>query len=161
LDQNGDSAIDRSELAEAPGLAYGAKFIDKNSDRKLSPEELEARFAMYRDRQLGLTSKDFRVTYNGRPLVGAEVRFVPEFFLTDVIEPATGTTIADGIVRPSIAGQRMALMRAGYYRVEVNSSKVNLPPSFNESTTIGVEVSPFAGEPADVGTIELRLRDPK
>jgi hypothetical protein len=159
LDKNRDSVVDNSELAKAPGLAYGAKFIDKDRDGKLSREELEARFTMYRDRELGLTSKEFRVTYNGRPLVGAEVRLVPEFFLTDVIEPATGTTIIQGIVNPSIEGQQTPLMRAGYYRVEVTSPNVKLPAQFNTATTLGVEVSPFADEPAASGTIEIPLRD--
>jgi hypothetical protein len=158
LDKNGDSAIDASELTETPGLASGAKFIDKNSDRKRSHEELEARFTMYRDRRLGLTSKEFRVTYNGRPLVGAEVRF-PEFFLTDVIEPATGTTIVQGIVQPSIPGQELALLRVGYYRVEVTSPNVKLPAKFNTATTLGVEVSPFDDEPMAPATIEIKLRD--
>jgi hypothetical protein len=161
LDDNGDSLIDASELQLAPGLANGAKFIDNNSDRKLSREELEARFTMYRDMRLGLTSKAFRVTYNGRPLVGAEVRFVPEFFLTDVIEPASGTTIIQGMVNPSIEGQSTPLMRVGYYRVEVTSPGTRLPASFNSATTVGVEVSPFVGEPADLGTIEIQLRDTK
>jgi hypothetical protein len=159
LDDNRDSLIDDNELTKAPGLAYGSRFIDKNKDRKLSREELEARFTMYRDRQLGLTTKEFRVTYNSRPLVGAEVRFVPEFFLADVIEPASGTAIVQGTVYPSIRDQQTPLMRVGYYRVEVTSPNVTLPQKFNTATTVGVEVSPFPGEPADTGTIEIQLRD--
>jgi hypothetical protein len=159
LDKNSDSAVDNAELAEAPGLAFGAKLIDDDKDGKLSREELEARFAKYRDRELGLTSKEFRVTYNGRPLVGAEVRFVPEFFLSDVIEPATGTTIIQGIVNPSIEGQKTALMRVGYYRVEVTSPNVKLPAKFNTATTVGVEVSPFDDAPTGSSSIEIPLRD--
>lgn len=159
LDKNGDELVDQGELAEAPGLMFGARFIDKDGDGKLSREELVARFTKYRDRRLGLTSTEFRVTLNGRPVVGAEVRLVPEFFLTDAIEPATGTSIVQGIVRPSIAGQPMALMAPGYYRVEVTSPSVKLPAKFNSATTLGVEVSPFANEPAASGTVEIQLRD--
>ena len=90
LDKNGDSVVDKAELVEAPGLAYGARFIDKDADGKLSRDELESRFTRYRERQLGLTSQQFRVTHNGRPLVGAAVRLIPEFFLSDIIEPAEG-----------------------------------------------------------------------
>jgi hypothetical protein len=161
LDRNGDSLVDKSELADAPGLASGARSIDTNGDGSLSREELEARFAKYREWRLGLTSKEFRVTYNGRPLVGAEVRLVPEFFLTDLIEPASGTTIAQGLVRPSIPDQQMALMRVGYYRVEVTSPSVNLPAMFNSATTVGVEVAPFPDDRAASDTIEIQLRDRK
>jgi hypothetical protein len=159
LDKNGNATVDQPELAEAPGLAFGARFIDANKDGKLDREELEARFARYRDSRVGLTPKELRIDYNGQPLVGAEVRVVPEFFLTGVIEPAAGTSTADGVVRPSIADQRTPLLRLGYYRLEVTSSKTKLPAKFNSATTLGVEISPFANEPAASGVIEIRLRD--
>jgi hypothetical protein len=159
LDKNGDSLVDKAELADAPSLAYGARFIDKDADGKLSREELEARFTKYRERQLGLTSQQFRVTHNGRPLVGATVRLNPEFFLSDIIEPAEGTTVVQGMLSPSIPGQQTPLMRAGYYRVEVTSPSATLPAKFNSATTVGVEVSRFPGEPADAGIIEIQLRD--
>ena len=159
LDKNGDASVDKGELGGAPGLAFGARFIDKDGDGKLSREELVARFTLYRDRRVGMTAYELRISHNGRPLVGAEVRLVPEFFLTDILEPATGTTIAQGTVRPSIAGQPTALMRVGYYRVEVNSPTVKLPAKFNSATTVGVELSPFANEPAQMGAVDIQLRD--
>lgn len=161
LDKNGNGFVDKDELGQAPGLAFGARFIDKDGDGKLSREELVARFTRYRDRRLGLISKEFRVTYNGRPLNGAEVRLIPEFFLTETIEPATGTTSAQGLVRPSIADQPLPLMRVGYYRVEVTSPTAKLPTKFNSSSTIGVEVSPFSDAPMTSDTIEIPLRDTK
>lgn len=159
LDKSGDSLIDKTELADAPGLAYGARFIDGDSDGKLSREELESRFTRYRERQLGLTLQQFRVTHNGRPLVGATVRLVPEFFLSETIEAAEGTTVVQGLLSPSIPGQQTPLIRVGYYRVEVTSPNVALPAKFNTATTVGVEVSPFPGEPADAGMVEIQLRD--
>lgn len=161
LDKNGDALVDRAELGEAPGLQFGARFIDRDGDGKLSREELVARFTKYRDRQLGLTSKEFRITHNGRALVGAEVRLMPEFFLTETIEPASGTSFIQGIVRPSIAGQQTALMRVGYYRVEITAPKVKLPAEFNTATTLGVEASPFTDDPMASDTIEIQLRDKK
>jgi hypothetical protein len=102
---------------------------------------------------------EMRITYNGQPLAGADVRLVPEFFLEEVIEPATGTTLGDGVVRPSVPDQRTPLVRIGYYRVEINSGKRLLPPRFNSQTTLGVELSPFANEPVSAGTIEIALRE--
>src|SRR5919106_1598400 len=60
LDTNGDSQIDQGELAAAPGLEFGAKFIDANSDGQLSHEELVKRFQFYVDRRIGLTSKSMQ-----------------------------------------------------------------------------------------------------
>ena len=37
LDKNGDGFADKGELAEAPGLAFGARYIDKNRDRQTQP----------------------------------------------------------------------------------------------------------------------------
>ena len=100
-----------------------------------------------------------RITYNGRPLDKAEVRLVPEFFMEDMIEPATGMTRGDGTVRPSIPDQRTPMLRVGYYRVEVKSSKPPLPAKFNSQTTLGVEISPFSNEPVGSDTIGIALRD--
>jgi hypothetical protein len=161
LDKNGDRQLETGELTPMPGLASGARYIDGNGDGKITRDELVARFTKYRDRRLGLTAKELRLSYNGRPLVGAEVRLVPEHFLTDIIDPATGTTDAGGLVRPSIAGQSTPLMRVGYYHVQVTSPTVKLPAKFNNATTVGVEVSPFPDEPAERGTIEIQLRDKK
>jgi hypothetical protein len=159
LDKSGDGKVDQRELVEAPGLAFGARIIDKNGDGALDRDELTERFAKYRASRVGLMPKDVRITYNGQPLAGAEVRFVPEFFLRDLIEPATGMTRGDGVVRPSIPEQRTPLVRVGYYRVEVTSPNRQLPAKFNAQTTVGVEFSPFENEPGAGGTIELPLRD--
>jgi hypothetical protein len=159
LDKSGDSQLDQRELAAAPGLAFGVRFIDKNGDGKLGRDELIERFAMYRDSRVGLMPGELRITYNGQPLADADVRLVPEFFLEDIIEPATGATHGDGVVRPSVPDQRTPLMRIGYYRVEVRSNKRPLPAKFNSQTTIGVELSPFANETVSSSTIEIALRD--
>jgi hypothetical protein len=78
------------------------------------------------------------------------VRLVPEFFLTDLLEPATGTTDEGGSVYPGIADNelRTPAMRSGYYRVEITSPHVTLPPQFNTATTVGVEI----GDAADAST---------
>jgi hypothetical protein len=63
------------------------------------------------------------------------------------------------MLSPSIPAQETPLLRAGYYRVEVTSPNVAIPAKFNSATTVGVEVAPFPGEPADSGMIEIQLRD--
>lgn len=159
LDKNSDSQIDKTELAAAPGLEFGARFIDTDGNGQLSNDELVARFEAYQKMKIGLAAKEFRVIYKGRPLPGADVKFVPEFFLTDVIEPATGTTDNLGVVRPTVENQPMALMRVGYYRVEVTSPKAQLPAQFNTATKLGVEVPAYTSDPTMTGTIDIVLRD--
>jgi hypothetical protein len=159
LDKSGNSQLEQQELGASPALVFGAQFIDTNRDGKLDHDELIERFARYRDSRVGLMQRELRITYNGRPLDKAEVRLVPEFFLEGVIEPAMGITRGDGTVRPSIPGQRTPMLRVGYYRVEVTSSKPVLPAEFISHTTLGVEISPFANESVGSDTIEIAVRD--
>jgi hypothetical protein len=116
LDKNTDSAVDMTEVAAAPGLAWGAVYIDTDKNKSLSRDELVARFEMYRNRQVGLTSKQMQLSYKGRPLSGAKVTLVPEYFLADVIEPAAGEADAAGMVSPVTQGAEVPGVRAGYYR---------------------------------------------
>jgi hypothetical protein len=155
LDTNGDSQIAKGELAAAPGLEFGAKYIDSNSDGQLSHDELVKRFQFYVDRRIGLTSKSMQFIYKGSPLARAEVRLVPEFFLTDLLELATGTTDDSGTVLPNIASNdlRTPLMRPGYYRVEI----AKLPAEFNTATTVGVELSPASDDASTYGPLVIRL----
>ena len=161
LDTNGDGQIDESELAPAPGLAFGARFIDANSDGSLSRDELIQRFQFYVDRKIGLTTKELQIFYKGRPLSGAQVKLVPEFFLTDLLETAEGVTDQAGSVFPAIQNSelRTPVMRTGYYRMQVTSPTVELPPKFNTATTVGVEVSPASDDMSTYGPIKIRFNE--
>jgi hypothetical protein len=159
LDANGDGSLQQPELSSAPGLAWGAKYIDSNKDNALSREELNERFALYEKMRRGLISKQVQLSYKNRPLPGAKVKFVPEFFLDGVVEPAEGETMEDGVVDPQTQGLNVAGVRVGYYRVVIESPKVKIPPQFGsaETTTVGVEIPPYSNDPALDGTIKLAL----
>jgi hypothetical protein len=159
LDTNGDSGINEGELAAAPGLQFGARFIDSDSDGQLSHEELVKRFQFYVDRRIGLTNKTIQFIYKGRPLARAEVRLVPEFFLTELLETATGTTDEAGMLLADIPSNdlRTPMMRPGYYRVEI----AKLPAEYNTATTVGVEVSAASDDASTYGPIVIRLDDKK
>jgi hypothetical protein len=161
LDKNSDGAVDMTEAAGAPGLAWGAVYIDTDSNKSLSREELLARFEAYRNRQVGLTSKQLQLTYKGRPLSGAKVTLAPDFFLTELIEPATGEADAAGMVSPVTQGAEVPGVRAGYYRVVVESPNVKVPAKYAsaDSTPLGVEISGIGDDPRSYGTIQLVLRD--
>lgn len=160
LDGNGDGLVETSELAGAPGLAWGAKYIDSNNDGKLSREELVARFETYSKLRLGLTTKTLQLFHNGRPLVGAKVRLEPEFFLEGLVEPATAETEIDGSFFPQSDGVDLSGVRVGYYRVVVDSPNAKIPSKFSsaDTTTAGVEISPISDDPSSYGTIKINLQ---
>jgi hypothetical protein len=161
LDVNKDGSLAKTELSAAPGLAYGAKYIDTDKNEALSREELVARFTVYKDRESGLTSKQMQLSYAGRPLGGAKVKLVPEFFLEGVVEPASGETVDDGTLVPLTEGMDVPGVRAGYYRVVVESPRVKVPTKYTsaETTPLGVEVSPTSDDAASYGTLQLVLRN--
>jgi hypothetical protein len=159
LDASGDGSLDKAELAKAPGLAWGAKYIDADKNGAVSREELVARFALYEKMRLGLTSKQIRVSLKQTPLVGAKVKLAPEFFLEGVLKPAAGEVGPDGIVDPQTEGFPYPGITPGYYRVVVESPRVKISPQYGsvETTPLGVEVSPVSDDPASYGTIQLSL----
>jgi hypothetical protein len=161
LDTNTDGSLAASELTAAPGLEWGARYIDTDKNQQLSREELVARFETYRNRREGLTNKQLQLSYKGRPVGGAKVTLVPEFFLADVIEPATGETPPEGIFNPITQGAEVPGVRAGFYRVVVESPNVKIPAKYTsaDSTPLGVEISSSSEDPRSYGTIQLVLRD--
>ena len=153
LDKNGDASLDKSELTVAPGLAWGSKAIDTDKNGSLSRDELVARFELYKKMRIGVASKQFQVFHNNRPLAGVKLQLVPEFFLDQVIETASGETSADGYLDPVVAGLDPPGMRVGYYRVVVEAPSAKIPTKYSsaETTTLGVEVSPVSDGQASYG----------
>jgi hypothetical protein len=94
-------------------------------------------------------------------LSGAKVTLVPEFFLADVIEPATGDVESEGMVNPVTQGAEVPGVRAAYYRVVVESPNVKVPAKYAsaDSTPLGVEISGIGDDSRSYGTIQLVLRD--
>ena len=144
LDANQDGALDDSELEKAPGLKAGKEPLDTNQDSRVDEVELTARFELYQGQRTGLQSKSLEFVYRGRPLAGATVRLVPEPFLEGVIEPAEGQTNLSGVATPRTAVEDIPAVRVGYYRVQVTSDRVRIPEKYNQSTVLGVEVSPVS-----------------
>jgi hypothetical protein len=159
LDGNADGLLDANELAKSPGLAAGARHIDRNSDGSVSADELESRFKQLSETKLAIRGRGFRLTYRRRPLAGAHVRFVPEPFLEGVIEPAEGVTDDQGVVHPSAGVEGLGGLRIGYYRVEATSSAIPLPAEFNSQSKLGVDVGLPSDEGDSYGVVELPLMD--
>lgn len=162
LDENGDARLDAEELAGAPGLASAAPRIDADRDGRLSGGELATQFEKYRDLRVGLRTPAFRLTYKGRPVPDAEVRFVPEPFLAGLIEPASATTDVDGLFYPQSEGQDVPGVRLGYYRVLVTSPKLKIPAKYaGAESPLGAHVS-LAEDAASYGVnslVQLKITD--
>jgi hypothetical protein len=159
FDSSGNAQLDGDELAASPALASTARFIDANGDQTLTANELAARFEQYVQSRVGLKSQTLVISYNGRPVADAEVVLTPENFLADVVQPARGTTNAQGDVTPTADGQKLPAMQLGFYRVQVTSPRRPLPAKFNVETTIGVEVTPNPDDEAGLRPLEIRLKD--
>jgi hypothetical protein len=147
FDSNGDGFLSGDELTKSPGLLAGLDIIDTNDDQKVSATEIISRFEFYEQLKLGLRGREFKITYNGKPLANANVKLVPEPFLDGVIETAMGVTRPDGIVNPNAGVDGLPGLRPGYYRIEVTSDKVKLPAKYNTETILGAEVSPGRDDP--------------
>ena len=115
--------------------------------------ELTERLQTLYGRRLAVVNVVCKVQRGGQPMVGATVRFVPESFLQDYLQPAQAVTNAEGIAMPAISGATAADqaqgIQFGYYRIEISQQadgKEKLPASYNTSTTLGQEIAPDADE---------------
>ena len=144
LDTNGDGLLSMEELDAAPGLKYCAEGIDAEGDKdgKLSRDEIYQRVKLYADTGVGLKAFAAHVTLNGRPLVGATVRLVPEPFLGGAVEPNETVSKDGGQVSFKAEGINMSVAKVGMYRVEITSPDVEIPAEYNSKTTLGLEISP-------------------
>ena len=164
LDANHDNLLDYNELAKAPGLRAAVATIKKLAvfrgpppqesqvrAAKISAEEIDARVQQWKDRGVGRISISCHVYRVGKPgakharqpVVGAEVKFVPEPFLGPGMPTGAGTTDKTGlaaIVQPSTGPTDPPGMAPGFYRVEITKG-TEIPPQYNTATVLGQEVA--------------------
>jgi hypothetical protein len=145
-DTNGDGFLDGPELESCPALLAALKAIDKDGDGRLSAREIADRVAFYKESRVGLMTIACHVTLDGRPLVGATVKLIPEKFLGPEVKPADGLSDEKGRVQLQIDGEDLPGVHCGLYRVEVSKTNVKkqetLPARYNTQSVLGVEVAP-------------------
>lgn len=144
-DKNGNGTIEGAELDGSPALKSALTGIDTNKDKKLSADELKARFEAYRGQAAGIVGVAVTVTQDGSPLPGAELTFTPEPFMGDTVGEATARTGDDGGVTGfTVRGESAPGLPCGMYRVKVSKPGPNgqetIPARFNAQTTLGCEV---------------------
>jgi hypothetical protein len=145
FDENKNSAIDGSELAKCPGLQAAMPRVDQDGNGKLTANEISARVSQYQTQSVGMMSLTCKVTYNGQPLPGAKITFVPEEFMSKVLKPATGTANVDGQAGLTTEGAPVGGIQVGLYRIQVSlpdaAGQESLPARFNTESTLGAEVA--------------------
>jgi hypothetical protein len=154
-DSNGDRKLSRDELKKCPGLLSAIKDFDQDGDSSISEGELTSKLQEVQGTGPALVEVSCVVTRSGRPLEGATIKLVPESFLGDTFQPATGVTESNGTAFPSVAQETMPEeyrgklqgVPIGIYRVEVTHPNVAVPAKFNTQTELGQVVT-------------LRTRDP-
>lgn len=144
FDLNHDGAIGGDEFDKAPGLKATLERADKDADGRLSEAEITARLDAIRKMDVAMMPFECIVFLNGQPLVGAEVKLVPETYLASAAKPATGTTDARGSATFRIEGEQSSGVNRGIYRVEISkkdsSGRETIPAKYNSQTVLGQEI---------------------
>lgn len=150
FDKDGDGFLKEDELSGCASLRDALKKprVDKDRDQRLSREEFVSRLDGWTNGGVGVSYLACSVTRQGQPLSGAAIKFIPESFLAEFIQPAEGVTDASGSAMMGIdksnlpeALRNLRGVQQGLYRVEITHPSVQLPAQFNSETTIGLEVS--------------------
>jgi hypothetical protein len=143
-DTNKDGKISGPELDKCPALKASLPRIDLAGDGSVTADKITARINRWKEDKLSELPVHFTVLRNGSPLVGAEVKLVPEKFLGEDVKAGVGTTDRTGGVvigvPTSDPGQRPH-MAPGFYRVEITKAGDNIPARYNTQTTLGQEIA--------------------
>jgi len=141
FDANKDGKISGEELDKCPGVKAALKRIDTAGSGAVTADMITARIEAWQDSKLGRMSFSCRVTHNGQPLSGAEVKFVPEKFLGENVKVATGKTDQNGMAMINIPDTTPPGIAPGFYRVEITKPGLNIPAKYNTETIHGQEIA--------------------
>jgi hypothetical protein len=157
FDKDKSGSLDPGEVTACPALQQAFNAIDTSRDRKLSADELVKRVEAYAALPPGSVSVGVIITFDGAPLEGATVTFVPEPCMGDALKPATAkTNVAGHCDQFEIDGKPFRGPAAGLYKIQVTKDGVPIPARFNTQTVLGREVLPD-GRSGEVA-VELNLR---
>jgi hypothetical protein len=145
-DTNKDGYLDAKELEQCPALQDTLKRLHKESDGRLSADDIVQELNRIVDSNIGLMTVACHLTLNGMPLSGAHVTFVPEKFLGTAVKPAAGTSDESGKVPLQVEGMDLPGVQPGLYRITVSKKdtqgRETIPARYNTQTTLGHEIGP-------------------
>ena len=150
-DTDGDGVISGEELEKLPSFEKALTRIDHNGDGAVSAEEIANRVREWQSSEIGRMVLTCSVNKGGQPLEGATVTFVPEEFLGDNLQTATGVTDEHGVASVSVpvADDKIRGVAPGWYRVRITKEGENIPAKYNTETILGLEVAPDDEELAE------------
>lgn len=145
-DTNKDGKISGPELDKAASLKDGLAGFNTTKDKGVTAAMITERITKWQDvYKTGLMGGVMcQVNKGGKPLAGAEVKFVPETFLGENMKVGVGTTGPDGIAMmavPTTSADEGQGIPPGWYKIQVTKG-AEVPAKYNTQTTIGVEVAP-------------------
>ncbi|MBU4270703.1 MAG: hypothetical protein KKE86_00895 [Planctomycetes bacterium] len=141
FDADKDGKLSGEELDKCPGVKAALAQIDPTGQGAVTADMITARIGAWQDSKLGRMSFSCRVTHNGRPLQGAEVKFVPEKFLGENVQVATGKTDQNGMAMINVPNLTPPGLAPGLYRVEITKPGLDIPAKYNTETILGQEAA--------------------
>jgi len=143
-DTDQDGELNQSEMESVPALLNALAEIDTDSSGTISEAEIRSRVEYFVQTRTGRISIACRVVHGGRPIPNAIVTFEPEPFIADMIEPATGSTMRDGMAMMHVEDNQGGV-QPGFYKVRITrlsaSGRETLPAKYNNETTLGQEIT--------------------
>jgi hypothetical protein len=161
FDANHDGKLSGEELDKCPGLKAAIEKVDQSGKGEITADDIAARIMAWQDTKLARMTVSCMVLHDGKPLVGAKVKFVSEKFLGKNVKAATGTTDKNGIAMLSIktAGPRDPPgVAPGFYRVEITKTGEQIPAKYNSATIFGQEIARDAKGIQDMKGIKFNLK---
>ena len=120
-DKSGDGQLAADELKACPSLSESLVRLDTNRDKKLSADEIRARFdELYK--WVKYNGLDLTVTSRGRPATGAQVTLTPEPFMGEDFPTYTGTVTESGTCPLSTGDDRYLPVPVGFYTLKIVSA---------------------------------------
>jgi hypothetical protein len=149
-DKNGDGALADDELNAVPGIKKYLDKYDRDSDQRVTRDEIATRLGEWGSQKLALMGRSYVVMLDGRPLEGATVTLVPEAYLGDAVKPATGVTALNGLTRMTHAdedlpksanGRPIPGVKGGTFKIQITHASRKIPAKYNTATELGDEVA--------------------
>lgn len=144
-DTDGDGMLNKEELSHASGLGGVVEVFDVDKDSNISRDELFTLLNSVTQETPRLLSAYCIFTLEGRPLSDAKIVLEPVGFLVGNMLPATATTAKNGGCNPFVDPaefpkelSRERGVRPGLYKVIVTHDQLDIPPKYNEETTLGL-----------------------
>ena len=161
FDTNKDGKLSGDELDKCPGLKAAIDEVDASGKGEITADDITARIKAWQDSKLARMTVSCNVTHNGKPLEGADVKFVPEKFLGKNVQTATGKTDRNGnamLSIPTVGLRDPPGVAPGFYRVEITKDGEQIPAEYNTDTTLGQEIARDAKGIQNMTGIKFKLK---